>query len=109
MPSPLSLADDDDTNSYENVLICEPKKTESGEAALPGAGQGGRPPRPGPPAPLSSEGPAARFTSIRPCVPRGVPIGPGLSLPPSLEGAAQHEDAGGPSASPCSPCRGRRV
>ncbi|XP_059934045.1 linker for activation of T-cells family member 2 isoform X2 [Mesoplodon densirostris] len=23
--------DDDDTNSYENVLICEPKKTESGD------------------------------------------------------------------------------
>ncbi|TEA38731.1 hypothetical protein DBR06_SOUSAS610081, partial [Sousa chinensis] len=23
--------DEDDTNSYENVLICEPKKTESGD------------------------------------------------------------------------------
>lgn len=42
-PSPLCLADDDDdANSYENVLICKQKDPESGEAA-PGAEQGGRP------------------------------------------------------------------
>lgn len=36
-PSPLP-ADDDDANSYENVLICK-QTTESGEAASPAPGR----------------------------------------------------------------------
>uniref|UniRef100_A0A2K6FBI6 Linker for activation of T cells family member 2 n=1 Tax=Propithecus coquereli TaxID=379532 RepID=A0A2K6FBI6_PROCO len=39
VPSPLSPADDDDTNSYENVLICKPRT--SGEAAQPAPGPPG--------------------------------------------------------------------
>lgn len=40
-PSALSLADDDDANSYENVLICRQQQPESGEAASPELGRGG--------------------------------------------------------------------
>lgn len=65
-PSPLSLADDDDTNSYENVLICKPKRMDSGKFALLGSGA-----------------PAAGFTMTRPCVPGGGPVSPWISLPPS--------------------------
>lgn len=53
-PRLLSPADDDDANSYENVLICKRKDTESGEAASPGSWQGGQPPR------LRSEAPLAQ-------------------------------------------------
>ncbi|XP_074202047.1 linker for activation of T-cells family member 2 isoform X2 [Camelus bactrianus] len=82
------LEDDDDTNSYENVLICKQNKTESGEAARAGAGQGGRPPPQAPP---------AHFTNLRPCVPRGGSISPGFSgktLGRSPLHLGQHEDAG---------------
>lgn len=37
--SSLSPADDDDANSYENVLICKQNLPESGEAANPELGR----------------------------------------------------------------------
>lgn len=108
-PSPLSLADDDDTNSYENVLICKPRRMDSGKFAL-GSGL----PLPG-------------FTMTRPCVPGEAPSV--LDLLPPLRSAKCMKDAGCPSRgghstsrwpeewpwwlslpqplSWCSPCRGR--
>lgn len=39
-PSPLSPTDDEDANSYENVLICKQKQSESGEVVNLELGRG---------------------------------------------------------------------
>lgn len=39
-PSPLSPTDDEDANSYENVLICKQKQPESGEVVNLELGRG---------------------------------------------------------------------